>query len=681
MLCLQLASAPSHFHPVAAEAAADQQSIPSLPAGMPLSRNTVCPACGLALTESKIVEHAVSVHSVVCPFCEEQLPADVEAQRAHVLSQHPPFRCQACARAFSTRQKRTRHEGKCVSCEVCGARMTEGPLKKHRITCALRPSPRSPAPSPLWTSATAATLSPQSGLFDAAIRPDSPAPAHCPSPSSRRPADSEPRGRQFESTTPPPARDSSPRDPSLSPFPPAPSPSPQCPQRGNDATAVAMYAAQTRDILEHTRTRWNSRLAELEELERSQATKSRQLEDLRVCCNLLRDAVVGRVLTAEQYATAEWARDGGPATTIVACSSDDARLLLNAGPPRVPMIIPPSLNADQARRLDVEEYLHVLKSRGRVDVHVFQRSGSENYLPQSLDAHDAVDMLRDAGTGPLNMLNLAGYKQNAVPSCIADLPDYDIMRSFSAVTANGKQASSAANDTLHTSTQFQLLATEFACHLPHIDRHGVITTVFNDSGRKLWLAWTGSSEDELVRVEKEDLPTSPAIAIYIEEGATLIQPPGTPHAPLSLSTVLMTGTMHWHTRTVKQVLELTLRQLRHPSITNEGLADDFVAAMKAILGQWKHSKQEKDGPGPWAWGRVEELYDAERLLDEVEQMLKPKKKASKRPGPATTRRRAKKPQARLSKDASGGMDTDSEPLRASRERRGRDDKGKKRGLD
>lgn len=39
---------------------------------------------------------------------------------------------------------------------------------------------------------------------------------------------------------------------------------------------------------------------------------------------------------------------------------------------------------------------------------------------------------------------------------------------------------------LSDSARFQLCGKRGALSMPHIDRHGVITTVYNDEGRKLW---------------------------------------------------------------------------------------------------------------------------------------------------------------------------------------------------
>jgi hypothetical protein len=122
---------------------------------------------------------------------------------------------------------------------------------------------------------------------------------------------------------------------------------------------------------------------------------------------------------------------------------------------------PPNINVDTTRCLELEGYLDVLKAGDKIDVHDFQ-SESNNRMPKKLKASTAIQRLLDAERAPINMLNLRGYKSNSIPTCIADIPNYNLLTTIDGL--NGKKTSRQHCD-LRESSTFQLLAKRGALHL------------------------------------------------------------------------------------------------------------------------------------------------------------------------------------------------------------------------
>ncbi|KAK5429116.1 hypothetical protein LTR34_007575 [Exophiala xenobiotica] len=87
------------------------------------------------------------------------------------------------------------------------------------------------------------------------------------------------------------------------------------------------------------------------------------------------------------------------------------------------------------------------------------------------------------------------------------------------------------------------------------------------------------------------------------------------HAPYSMTDVLMTGTMHWDSRNLVQVMSQSLLELAHPSTTNEDPAKEFLSKSKTIATLWQDRRQ------PWQWGWPAELMKYKKLLQITEQVL------------------------------------------------------------
>ena len=78
---------------------------------------------------------------------------------------------------------------------------------------------------------------------------------------------------------------------------------------------------------------------------------------------------------------------------------------------------------DQVERLQLDRYLTILETRPTLDVHDFDAEG-DLVVPERLESIYATTLFRDESRGPINLLNLRGYKQNPTPSCLAGLEAY-----------------------------------------------------------------------------------------------------------------------------------------------------------------------------------------------------------------------------------------------------------------
>ncbi|KAK8076094.1 hypothetical protein PG994_003366 [Apiospora phragmitis] len=310
--------------------------------------------------------------------------------------------------------------------------------------------------------------------------------------------------------------------------------------------------------------------------------------------------------------TAEWSR-GDPITAcqylgrsefkrteFVICLTEEAKVLLEAKSPQVPILILTELNKDDSR-LSLDRYLDYLRAFPTLDIHDFQDEIPDDVItPRSVDLATAISMFRDHSRAPINMLNPRGYKANPVPSCLAGLPDYAIMEY--AREQSGKLEHSKIFD-LADSVTFYLCGKKGAFSMPHIDRHGVHTTVFIDDGLKLWAFWPAA---ELVDwAESGSLPSAPGVSLYLYLGCILLQPRGTIHAPYSMTDVLMSGTIY-------------------PHITNEDMAKEFVAKVGLIRSLWQSKSPA------WSWGSDEQFKEYSKLVQwfesRVRKSTKPRRK-------------------------------------------------------
>ncbi|KAF2181253.1 hypothetical protein K469DRAFT_671425 [Zopfia rhizophila CBS 207.26] len=306
--------------------------------------------------------------------------------------------------------------------------------------------------------------------------------------------------------------------------------------------------------------------------------------------SILREAIDGKAITYFEYISTDWEGDAPfNRHQYVVCSEKQAEEILKLDPPRLPLLIPATFSTSSSiANIGIDEYLTYLSTKPTIDVHNYGEdiNAREKYIhPTRMSSADAIKLFRDPDTEPVNFLNLAGYRPNPVPACMANLRQYSILRNTMEYDQSGKATEVHPND-LSSCTSFEILGKAGAFHLPHMDHHGVITSVRSEEGDKLWLEWSALQEDEIISWGCTHVLALPSFPVYITDGDIFIQPGGRVHSPFSLTDVHMSGTMHWDSRSMVPVLKQSLLELQYPTITNEEPAKEFNLKLARIGELW-----------------------------------------------------------------------------------------------
>ncbi|KAF2182639.1 hypothetical protein K469DRAFT_586189 [Zopfia rhizophila CBS 207.26] len=306
--------------------------------------------------------------------------------------------------------------------------------------------------------------------------------------------------------------------------------------------------------------------------------------------SILREAIDGKAITYFEYITTDWGGDT-PFTRhqYVVCSEQQAEAILESAPLKLPLLIPAAFSTTSSMaNIRINEYLTYLSTKPSVDVHDYGEDldAREKYIhPTIISSADAIKLFRDPNIEPVNFLNLAGYRPNPVPACMANLRQYSILRNTMEYDQSGKATNVHPND-LSSCTSFQILGKAGVFSMPHMDHHGVITTIRSEEGDKLWLECPALQEDEIISWGRDNVLALPSFPVYMTDGYIFIQPGGRAHSPFSLTDVHMSGTMHWDSRSMVPVLEQSLLELQYPTITNEEPAKEFNLKLARISELW-----------------------------------------------------------------------------------------------
>ncbi|KAK8110122.1 uncharacterized protein PG998_006579 [Apiospora kogelbergensis] len=221
----------------------------------------------------------------------------------------------------------------------------------------------------------------------------------------------------------------------------------------------------------------------------------------------------------------------------------------------------------------------------------------------------------DAKLGPINLLDLDSNDVNPVPACLAGLLDlglYNDLARKGGYSGGGGLGRMNRGAALKVSTSFKICGQAGVFSEPHGDHLGKITSVLDQQGDKLWPVFSSMVEDASVKWFAQNNPLKPPpppedqdklgiwIPIFLEPGSLLIQPPGTIHAPYSLTDVYCTGTMHIDTRGLLTSIRQALVELDHPEVTNDDPEDSYMSCMYHAAKLWKERMQ------PYRWGTEDE---------------------------------------------------------------------------
>ena len=367
----------------------------------------------------------------------------------------------------------------------------------------------------------------------------------------------------------------------------------------NTKIAIAEYLRKARLALEELKKKVEQDL-------KTTPPETRDAAELPIYREILHGGSLGTPITLEEYWQSTWTE---PTDNFVVCSKEEARELLERGPPLLPILIPSQLNRpDSDNRITFEEACQLLNPLGTVDLQLSHGTGNKKDEPVRLKSADAIRILcNHEKNGPSNAINLRCWRDNPVPSCLCGLHDYKLM--VNTGVDNGKPG--AHRTDWEAAAQFGLLGSEGALSLWHIDRGGVITTVFCESGKKWWSLRPGvqvKHVEDFCRQGDPKTLNQGAVHIYMTAGDQVIQPQGTWHAPYSPEKVSMTGTMHLHPDQIPESLRLAQLELEHRDITNEDFSEQYIPLMEEVLEMWKDNKP------PYKWDTPERLQEAKQRL-------------------------------------------------------------------
>jgi hypothetical protein len=349
---------------------------------------------------------------------------------------------------------------------------------------------------------------------------------------------------------------------------------------------------------------------------RSSKLNTRTREDVTQIVDMLKKSTLQKPLTAEEVLRLK--PSDGLDKKLVVCSEDGARQIFDKGPPCFPVVV---VESSTQQQITIDWFLDILETRANLDVHDFGKNiEKQGRVPERMPSSDAIDMFKSRQKGqrqkgprqkgqiyPVNFLNLSRVKDNVVPGFLANRKDFKILELSR--EENGKREFRPESTDLDESTSFHLLASQGAVHLPHVDHHGVYTTIFNEEGHKLWLMWPGLGIDGLKEWRSTGQVPQDGIPVYIAPGYTLIQPPGTLHAPITITDCLMTGTMHWHSSQLLDVLRYTKAEIEDPEMTNESFSRQFIEKMTMILALWRR------GSKAYTWPPDKSLNECLEILE------------------------------------------------------------------
>ncbi|KAK2667905.1 hypothetical protein RAB80_017096 [Fusarium oxysporum f. sp. vasinfectum] len=373
-------------------------------------------------------------------------------------------------------------------------------------------------------------------------------------------------------------------------------------------------------ITEYSRTAEDYRRKAIEVLNKkreSSSANTRTQEDTATIHDLLVDSMLRKPLTADQVLNTNTWKD--LEKDIVVCSEDDACRIFERQVPPFPILVGPLTRETGT----IQDFLKSIDPATDVDVHDFSLDVSvHGRIPQKMKGNIAIKMFEDeTRIDPVNFLNLHILEDNPLPSFLRNRKDYNILE-FSHAEKRKRTSQQSAAD-LDRWTSFQLLASEGAVHLPHIDHHGMNTVVFNEEGHKMWLMWPGIGPDEISEVCGSRKHLQGGLPVYVPPRYMLWQPLGTLHAPITITNCLMSGRMLVHSSQLLDTLKYTRAGIKDPDITNEAFSRQMYQRMTRTLHLWKkESNLTEAGQQTFAWPPPESQKECEEICKAVSAALK-----------------------------------------------------------
>ena len=268
---------------------------------------------------------------------------------------------------------------------------------------------------------------------------------------------------------------------------------------------------------------------------------------------------------------------------------------------------------DIKAQLEVADYVNVHRMTGLQlsrDAKTTTPTELTTQYATAMPSAEAIEFMFNDHVEVGNALDMGCNKVNPYPRLLRH-KNWRLMHDTKNSRLAGKEGSTIPND-VSACTAFTILGKIGAFSVPHIDHHGVVTTILCEFGVKLWLTFPEMVEDELA-VWGKNRASSGGLAdpypLFLQQGTLLIQPRGRVHAPYTIETCAMTGTMHWHSAAVHDIVEQSILERKYPEITNEDSADQFAHKLYSIIGMYRKRHGGYDWPDHERLNAFEEKVD------------------------------------------------------------------------
>ncbi|KAM0806459.1 putative JmjC domain-containing protein [Seiridium cardinale] len=343
---------------------------------------------------------------------------------------------------------------------------------------------------------------------------------------------------------------------------------------------------------------------------------------LQVC----KDNEATNFISAAQY-KASVTRLGSSAAfgpgTVVLCTLDELRGLIEISPPLANILVPPEWNETPQAPLTCDAVFAHLQAIGReVDVQVtyakihpksIQVKGGASAVAEKLSVGRVVEIFKqpDAEAGPINLLSVPGSFSNLLPD-LEGVASFNFMDwAAKTLSRDVNNSGSGAYDEGFTrkdiKPEFVICGQKGVFSMPHVDPH--ITVIAPQDGRKLWPVLASSNPDAarqfFLRFSDPErtygqlpsksvgsfLRSMPWTPLALEPGAVLVMPHATVHAPYSHDDVVCTGSMHMDSRAILCDIQLANQMLVFPEITNDDPEPGYVYVVAHALRMWKEPQQ------------------------------------------------------------------------------------------
>ncbi|CAG5180974.1 uncharacterized protein ALTATR162_LOCUS9530 [Alternaria atra] len=293
--------------------------------------------------------------------------------------------------------------------------------------------------------------------------------------------------------------------------------------------------------------------------------------------NIIKHGEDVKPITAKEYWQCIEQSNSDWNNALVICTSTEARNLLQRSILRVPLLVPSELDDSPEKRSLAPEaqYASILRFRkyAEGDSVINMQDLSSKQVTRPLKMDTAFKRMNVPESPPINFLDIRPVCRNVLPWELDGLLDYSVLHEATEYGEMSNYEGTNHSD-LSNKDSFALWGKKGVCSYPHIDEHGLYTGVLCEEGEKLWYSWSLTDQERekwvISREQNERHPPErPGFPIPLRKGDLLIMPPGTVHAPLSLTNVVMRGFHIWCTRTMVQTARCALLDLRYPMITDD----------------------------------------------------------------------------------------------------------------